>query len=257
MRHTRSSKKAGTGLSLRLFQLSRSAVLWHLSVALTAINAYGQTSMLSTPQDLLAADPRGFAEWLETVRPKPVSAQNKALILSTLPPEGETTRLNDAARRKLATLSELFRATERDSVYEIKVVDSPLARAGVYERTVVLISETALTLMEAEDLQALMAHEIAHEYIWIDRERASRLRDYYRLKELELLCDAIAIVILHKLGMDPSRLMATVEKLTRYNLKVFGATIDESGYPTLSERREFARQVTAWVARASPPRSSR
>ncbi|MGB2713883.1 MAG: M48 family metalloprotease [Vicinamibacterales bacterium] len=255
MRHT--SKKAGTGLSLRLFRLSRSAVLWHLSVALTAINAYGQTSMLSTPQELLATDPRGFAEWLETARPKPVSAQNKARILGTLPPEGEITTLNEAARRKLAALSQLFRATERDSVYEIKVVESPFARTGLYERTVVLISETALELMEAADLQALMAHEIAHEYIWTQRERASRLRDYYRLKELELLSDAIAIVILHGLGLDPSRLMATVEKLTRYNRKVLGVTIDESGYPTLSERREFARRVTAWVARASPPRSSR
>ena len=74
---------------------------------------------------------------------------------------------------------------------------------------------------------------------------------------LVLMCDAIAIVVLHELGMDPSRLMATVEKLTRYNRKFFGATIDESSYPTLSDRRKFARQVTAWMARASPPRSSR
>ena len=93
-----------------------------------------------------------------------MSAQAKARILRTLPPKGEVTKLNASARRKLAALSPLLRATGRDSVYEIKVVDVPLARIGLYERTVLLISETALTLVEADELQALVAHEIGHEY---------------------------------------------------------------------------------------------
>lgn len=137
----------------------------------------------------------------------------------------------------------------RDSVYEIKVVDAPLARIGLYERTVVLISNTALALVKADELQALVAHEIGHEYLSADHARASRLGDHSRLKELELLCDAFAIVTLQGLGLDPSRLMAGVEKITRYNRQVFGTAVNETGYPTLSERREFARAVRAWAAR--------
>ncbi len=241
-------KQAGIALSLRLFRGSHPIVFCLLGVVLTATNAYAQASMLSTPQNLLATDPRVFARWLETARPTPVSAQDKARILRTLPVEGEVTKLNDASRRKLAALGELLRTTERDSIYEIKVVDSQLARTSLYQRTVLLISKAALTRIGAEDLQALIAHEIAHEYIWIDHDRASRLRDYHRVKELELLCDGIAIVIPHGRGMDPSRLMATLDKLTRYNRKRFGAAIKEDGYPTLAERREFARAVRAWIA---------
>ena len=103
--------------------------------------------------------------------------------------------------------------------------------------------------MSADELQAMVAHEIGHEYLWIDYERASKLGDYSRLKELELLCDAVAIVTLQALGLDPSRLMAGVEKITRYNRELFGTAVNETGYPTLSERREFARAVAAWVAR--------
>jgi hypothetical protein len=255
MRHThRGSKWAEARLSLSQFRRTRSVVLWQLGLALVAINAYGQTVNLASPQELVATDPHAFARWLETDRPGPVSAEDKARILRTLPPKGEVTNLDARARRKLAALSHVLRATGREAVYEIKVVDVPVARVGLYERTVVLISETALTLLEAEGLQALVAHELGHEYISAEHERASERGDHKGLKQLELMCDAIAIVTLHGLGLDPSRLMRSVEKITRHNRKALGPTIDERGYPTLPERREFAREVTSWVARAGAPR---
>ena len=65
------------------------------------------------------------------------------------------------------------------------------------------------------------------------------------------MCDAIAIVILDGLGLDPSRLMTGVERITRYNREFRGSAVDERGYPTLSERRAFARALTAWIARAA------
>jgi hypothetical protein len=38
-----------------------------------------------------------------------------------------------------------------------------------------------------------MAHELGHEYIWAEHQRATKLGDHNRLKQLELMCDAIAI----------------------------------------------------------------
>jgi len=257
MRHTLSSKQAGTGLSLRLFQQFRSVGLWLTGAALTAMNAYGQTSMLSTPRDLLKTDPRVFAEWLETTRPRPVSAEDQARTLRKLPAKGEVTNLSDAARLKLSALRELLRATGRDSAYEIKVVDIPMARIGLFERSVVVISQNALALTDSEDLQALMAHEMGHEYVWAEYRHASERQDYNRLKQLELMCDAIAIVILDGLGLDRSRLMTGVEKITGYNREFRGPMVDERGYPTLSERRAFARAVTAWIAGATRTPSQR
>ena len=232
-------------------------VLRQLAVALIAINAYGQTAFLSSPRELLATDPLAFAQWLDTNRPKPVSRQHKAHLLSKLPAKGEVINLDDSVRRKLAGLSRLLQRTERDSVYAIKVIDVPFARVTLYERTAILISKTVFTLLDAEELQALVAHEIGHEYVAVDYERASAREDHRRLKDLELLCDAIAIVTLHGLDMDPSRLTAGIEKITRDNRRLFEAAVDERNYPALSERRQFARAVTAWVARASPQGSSR
>jgi hypothetical protein len=49
----------------------------------------------------------------------------------------------------------------------------------------------------------LVGHEAGHEYVWAEYERASSARDHARLRELELLCDAIAVVTLHGLGIEP------------------------------------------------------
>ena len=77
---------------------------------------------LTTSQNLLATDPNAMARFLETARPAPVSAEDKARVLNTLPLEGEVTDLNASARQKLAALTTVLRATGRESVYEIKVI---------------------------------------------------------------------------------------------------------------------------------------
>jgi hypothetical protein len=203
------------GSQARRAQLALTLWTCGLTLALpTGLGARGQALPLPNPRDLLATEPGAFARLLETARPTPVSAGDKARILSSLPETGEITNLNAQALRKLAALSRVLRAT--DSVYVVKVIAVPQAAIGLHARTV-LISEAALTLLSADELQAQVAHEIGHEYVWLEYQCAFGLADRNRLKELELVCDGIAIVTLHGLGMDPSRLLAGVEKISRFN----------------------------------------
>ena len=180
--------------------------------------------------------------------PEPVSAENKARVLSSLPAEGEVTDLNAAARQKLAALYDCSGPPGASRRYDIKVIDVPLAAVFLHARVIIFISEPALTLLDADELQALVAHEIGHEYVWAERERAFRLADRSRLKDLELMCDAIAIVTLHGLGMDVSRLMTGVQKISRFNRERFGTANNEKDYPTVAERRAFAAAVVAWIS---------
>jgi hypothetical protein len=231
-------------------------------VALTAPRALGGQGLpVSTPGDLLASDPRRFIQFLEAGRPARVSDELKARILQGLPPEGEVTDLDGAARKRLAALGPLLRATGRDGVYTVKVIDVPQAAVSLHARVVLLVSQPALRLLGAEELQALVAHEVGHEYVWADWERASTARDHARLRELELLCDGIAVVTLHGLGIDPAHLIAGLEKLGRFNQRWFAGAIRNVGdYPTEKQRREFVRAAGAWVARresqATEPQAS-
>ena len=142
-----------------------------------------------------------------------------------------------------------MRAAERDTVYDVRVVDVRVARIGLYERTVLLISGTALALLPAEDLRAQVAHEIGHEYFATEHDRATKAGDRRRLRELELMCDAVGMVMLHDLGMDPSRLVRSIEKVTLYNRRMLQTAVDESGYPTLDERQKFATAVRRWIVK--------
>jgi hypothetical protein len=63
------------------------------------------------------------------------------------------------------------------------------------------------------------------------------------------MCDAVGMVMLQNLGMDPSRLMTSIEKLTLYNRRMFQTAMDESGYPTLDERRKFSAAVRRWIVK--------
>ena len=232
------------GPQARRAQLALILCVCGLALALpTGLGARAQALPLSSPGDLLSTEPGAFARLLETARPTPVSAGDKARILSSLPETGEITNLNAQGIHKLAALTRVLRAT--DSVYVVKVIAVPQAAIGLHARTVLLISEAALILLSADELQALVAHQFGQEDVWLEYERAFGLADRNRLKELELVCDGIALVTLHGLGMDPSRLIAGVDKIGRFNRERFGTAVNEGSYPTLAQRRAFARALTA------------
>lgn len=218
-------------------------------VATLLVVGEGQSRDPTTPDELLKTDVQVFVQWLDTARPAPLPARERARLLTALPTRGEITRLDLWGERKLASVRRLLQATGRAAEYETKVVDVALSRVAVFERAVILISESALTTLEAEELQAVTAHEIGHEYFTADYARASAVKDTRRLKDLELMCDAVALVTLERLHINTGRLMSAVEKTTSYNRQHFDDTMDEHDYPTVSERGAFARKVTAWIAR--------
>lgn len=209
-------------------------------------DGFGKELTFRHPRDLLVVEPQRFIELLDGTRPTRLSPDDMATILSSLPPEGEVTPLDPAAQRKVDAVRRLLNDTGR-GWYEIKVIDLPQAAVVLYARAVILISATAIAELDASELQALAAHEIGHEYVWIEWHRAHERVDRERLKELELVCDAIAAVTLRQLGMDSSRLIDGVEKVTRFNRERFGSANSEKSYPTLEERRAFAREINRWL----------
>lgn len=255
MRQAHALQPATRGASVRAFPWLPYWILCLLALAQPAFSADAQTLAPSNSRDLLTGDAAAFARLLESARPVPVSAEQKAHILTTLPETDDVTHLDPAAMQKLASVKQVLRSAGRDTVYEVKVIDVAQAAAALYARAVLLISKPALDLLDADELQALAAHEIGHEYVWVEYDRASKAGDYQRRKELELVCDAIGIVILHQLGIDTSRLMASVEKINRINRERFGMVLNDNAYPTASRRTQFARAVHEWVAAADVVRS--
>ena len=240
-------------ISLRPRRCSKAIGLGLFGLLTAVASARSQSLPVSNPHDIMASDQAAFIQFLDEARPAAVTPGAKAMVLKSLPPEGEIRIVSASARDKITALYPVLRATQRAGVYEVKVIDVPQAAIAIHGRAVILITQPALEMLETDQLRALVAHEAAHEYVWKSWEDATKRDDWKQLQQLELVCDAIAVVILHQLGLEVSSLIRGIERITQWNLLRFGRPLNERKHPTLAERREFARDVAAWVT--GPSRS--
>jgi hypothetical protein len=130
--------------------------------------------------------------------------------------------------------------------YEVKVIDVQQAAMALHARAVLLISNRCWPSYRRRATGAGRPR---------DRSRI-RVGEYdgarwgarqARLKELELLRDAMAAVMLDDLGLEPSGLIDGIAKISRFNRDRFGAADNEAVYPTVAERRACAREVQRWL----------
>lgn len=183
---------------------------------------------------------------LDACRPEPVSNLEKQSLLASLPARGEVRTLNSDQKRKLSALEAVLALHARKDVYVVTVIDVPQAWTGLYGRGVLLVSRPLMKVVSSGELQALVAHEIGHEYSWAAWNSAKGAGQKDRLHEMELTCDAIAIRTLQKLGEDPKLLISALEKVARFNREHFGDAIDQTSHPPLQERRAVIKQLSRY-----------
>jgi len=174
---------------------------------------------------------------LRLLRPAPADADDRARALAVLPERGEL-RPDRYERAKLAMFADVLTYHGRAQIFETKLIDVPQAVVALHRRTVLLISRPALRLLSGSELQALVAHEVGHDYFWPEFERTLARGDRSGRRELELKCDGIAVLTLVALKLDLARLADGLRKQARFN-EALGANANASDYPRLEERQGF------------------
>jgi hypothetical protein len=192
----------------------------------------------------LASDPwaAALARLQRLQPPARLSPELKARVVESLPKEGEVREPTAMQRERLAGLAAVLKVHGREEDYLLKVVKSRQARLAIYARSVVLITDTALRVLSPTQFQALVAHEVGHEYVWDEFEEARKQSDHAKLRELELVCDGVAILTLHRLGAPVSALIDGLRAMANSD-RSNGLEVDGRSHPTLSERAQFARRV--------------
>jgi Zn-dependent protease with chaperone function len=129
-------------------------------------------------------------------------------------------------------------------VYTVVVVDVPQARVHLYDRSIVLVSLPAIRLLSSGELQAVVSHEMGHEYVWDEYYEAKGRGDGSCLRRLEHFCDAVAVITLRRAGLDPGNLTSALSRIREFS-RQFGIAKDEATYPNVEERQAFIKQVAA------------
>lgn len=232
-----------TNRALRLVTTLLTTLLWSSS-------AHSESLVDSALRFFVGDDFNTASFDLDRSRPQTVSPAFKATVLKSLPPEGRVTKLKESQRRKLEALDVVLQIHHRKSIYYVAVFESspkPFAFIGLHQRAILLISDVALNLLDAAELQASIAHEIGHEYVWAEYLEAARRNDDRRLKELELICDGVGILTLQRAGVNPMALLTGAQKITNFNATSTGPAANGHRYPSAEERQRFAQAILAWA----------
>ena len=173
-------------------------------------------------------------------RPAP-SPTVRALIIKRLPIEGELSPTPPEAA-KLAAIRPILAFHEREGDMELRLITvGGVAFVGLHARTVLLISREALGLFNTDELRAIMAHELSHDYVWDEYAEAREEGDNRRLQELELRCDGLAVITMSRLGVGPEHLVSAATKLFRHNKRL--GPPNEARYVPLDQRVRFIRAL--------------
>jgi hypothetical protein len=188
---------------------------------------------------------RSWDDYLKSIRPAAVSADKKARSLAMVRKEDV---IEPSANRqaKLDVLRPVLAYLERDTGIEVKILRLRLAWAGFLGGAAVLISEEAIDLLTAEELQAVVAHELAHEYFSGEYEVARASNQYDMVKEIELRCDAISIITMEGLRLDSGALLSGVAKLTKFNERR-GFPNNPNLVPSVEDRTHFSHAVVELI----------
>jgi hypothetical protein len=177
--------------------------------------------------------------YLTLARPTPVSMRYKAAALANLPPTGKV-RLSARNQAKLAALAPILEFYSRTGIIEPLVIgDTETTFVGLYERCALIITQKALDLLSEQEMQAVAAHELAHEWYWDEYQLAQELKQDDKMQEIELRCDGIAILALVRLRLNPSQIISAMRKMSDYDRD----TAEATRYVTPNERLAFASSM--------------
>ena len=190
----------------------------------------------------------GFLPFLSQLRrPAPPSIFREQ-VMKDLPKEGNLAPTAQEAV-KLAIIPLVLAFHGRKDDMEVRLVAGDgLAFAGLHQRTVLLITREALELLDRDELMAVVAHEVGHDYFWDEYDEAQKRGDQHRLQELELRCDGIAVITMEQLRVDIARLVSAATTLRRHNERILGKT-DDGRYVPLDQRVQFIRAMARLTAR--------
>ena len=204
--------------------------------------AQSQGPLEAALASFLGPDPSTFAFDLDKFRP---AAEPPALrrALQRLPVKGHVRNLNRAQQAKLDSIEPILRLHQRPGTYEIRVYEDPVAAVSSRPGAVLLISTAALGWLAPGELQAAVAHEIGHEYVWREKQDAAARGDHGRVQELELICDGVALLTLHRVGVNLNSLLNGIESMLSFNFIRTRRAPQRDTHPSLYERKKFARAV--------------
>jgi hypothetical protein len=110
------------------------------------------------------------------------------------------------------------------------------------------VSTRALLMLTEEELQAAVAHEVGHIYTMVEAYYAERAKDDAKLRETELLADAVSALTMKALRKDPASLLRVIEKELSLLAAQGTVALTDASHPTTESRKVLNARLTRILA---------
>src|SRR5262249_22939105 len=163
---------------------------------------------------------------------------------------------SERVERLKESLQPVLAYHKREGKLPIYVLHSNQPKAFVAVRAALIITTRLMLISSDAELRGIVAHELAHEYLWEERERAFEKKDESLLREIELFCDSVAAITLKEIGDDPAHLAQALERMTYIGITAGNVTRSETKtHPSLGARQKLnqwlCKQLSQAMAAAS------
>jgi hypothetical protein len=188
---------------------------------------------------------------LASMRPDAVSESDKKKLLEDLPLVTAANRVNDHKRLEhlVARVQGALKLHGRAGIMEIIVFND--SRPIVYNKpgVVVVLSTEVLKIVGDDDaaLIGVVAHELAHEYVALPMLYALRAANNLKTSELELFCDAVAVVTILSLRMNPDSYRKALERICRHSQEAAFLNEGSGSHPSLDARLRLIAEIKGAV----------
>lgn len=188
---------------------------------------------------------------LRELRP-PVYQPGPVLLDEIIKRQEFTVITGERVERLKAALQPVLAYHDRDGKLPVYVLRSEQPKAFVVCRAALIITTKLMLITSEAELRGIVAHELAHEFLWEERDRAFKVKDESLLREIELFCDAVATLTLKEIGDDPAHLARALERMTYSGITAGNVTRSETKtHPALDTRVKLNRWLCQRLGQAT------
>jgi len=196
-----------------------------------------------TPQQMLARliNDKASTAWLQ---------QRPANYASLIPRHIQERRLSGGSEvEKLRRLAApILTLHQQFGVIELLVFSDDQIYVALVGGWSLAVSTRALLRLTEEELQAAVAHEVGHIYTMVEAYYAERAKDDAKLRETELLADAVSALTMKALRKDPASLLRVIEKELSLLAAQGTVALTDASHPTTESRKVLNARLTRILA---------
>lgn len=186
------------------------------------VSLFGNTEpLLDRIKGETAATVRGLPEWILNTRIT------------------DKKQLDEITRR----LEPLYRAFPKTREIEIILFANPFPYFALGGNNLLVVSDKIVEITSAEEFRAATAHELGHLFFVEVYSGFLANKDYKTIQQIEMNCDAVALVLLQRINENPKAIGQALKKIykaaTELRREQGKEMVASPMYPDIDKRLDF------------------